>query len=323
MTAVISESVLVTGATGFVGANLVRRLLAEGAVVHIFLREGAKIWRLDDVLAQLQVHWVDLTDPAAVKRRVDAIRPQVIYHLAAYGGYPFQQDLRRVFKTNLEGTINLVEACAVYGFHMFVNTGASSEYGWKSNPMREDEALDPNSYYAIAKAAATHYCRYTAVARKLPIVTLRLFSVYGPWEEPSRFIPTLIFHLMEGRLPPLVSPTTARDFIYIEDVVNAYLAAADRPELAGEVLNVGTGIQRTIREVIDTALALTGIHTEPQWGAMPGRSWDTSVWVADPSKAKAMLGWRPCYDLRAGLEHSFAWFREHRTLYAKAQTARA
>lgn len=313
-----ADPVLVTGAAGFVGANLVRRLLEQGAQVHLFLRPETSTWRLDEVLSALSVHPVDLTNAAAVSDAVAAIRPRTIYHLAAYGGYSVQQELGRILAVNLEGTIRLIEACAREGFDAFVQAGSSSEYGAKPQPMREEDRLDPNSPYAIAKAAATHYGRHVAVTRSLPIVTLRLFSVYGPWEDPSRFIPTLITHLLEGTLPPLVSPTTARDFVYVDDVVEAFLRAAGRTDCSGEVFNVGTGAQRTIREVVETACALHPVPATPQWGTMPPRRWDTSTWVADPSKAERRLHWTPAYDLRAGLARTLAWFQQHRAFYANA-----
>lgn len=317
------DAVLVTGAAGFVGANLVRRLLDEGAAVHVWLRPETPTWRLDEILPRLQVHSVDLTDAAAVTHAVDTIRPRVVYHLAAYGGYSFQQDVRRVFEINLNGTINLVEACAAHGFDAFVQAGSSSEYGAKSHPMREDDRLDPNSAYAIAKAAATHYGRHVAVSRALPILTLRLFSVYGPWEDPSRLIPTLLLQALEGTLPPLVSPTTARDFIHVDDVVEALTRAAGHPECSGEVFNVGTGVQRTIREVVDTVRALCDLHAEPRWDTMPGRSWDTSTWVADPAKAKTRLGWAPAYTLQEGLARTRDWLQDHKAAYAAAPAAHA
>jgi nucleoside-diphosphate-sugar epimerase len=309
--------VLVTGGSGFVGANLVRRLAAGGADVHLFLRNEARTWRLEDVLPSVRVHRLDLRDEPAVREAVDAVRPAVVFHLAAYGAYSSQTDAARILRTNFDATVTLVEACARHGFRMFVHAGSSSEYGRKDHPMREEDMLDPNSAYAVAKAAATHYCRFAAVSRKLPIVTLRLFSVYGPWEEPSRFVPTLAFRLMDGGLPPLVSPETARDFIHVDDVVDVCEKVSSREDLAGEVLNVGTGRQSTIRDVVELALTLTGVKAEPRWGDMPGRPWDTSVWVSDSSKVQRTLNWEPRYDLRAGLEQSFDWFRRHRTVYEK------
>src|SRR5205085_63861 len=135
-------------------------------------------------------------------------------------------DLRRMIQTNLLGTVNLVEACIAAGCAAIVNTGSSSEYGFKDHAPTETEWLEPNSHYAVTKASATLFCHYTAQHWEGLLPTLRLYSVYGPYEEPSRLLPTVILHGLQNRLPPLVNPEIARDYIAVDDVCDAYLLAA-------------------------------------------------------------------------------------------------
>lgn len=117
---------------------------------------------------------------------------------------------------------------------------------------------------------------------------------------------------MEGRLPPLADPTVARDFVYIDDVVEAYLlAAAHAGQHRGAVYNVGTGTQTTLADAVDTARRVMGIADRPDWGTMAARRWDTGVWVADPSLIRAELGWDPRFDFEAGLHATVDWFRSH------------
>lgn len=303
---------LITGGTGFVGASLVRRLLRDGHEVHLLVRTGHQAWRLGGIEANVCLHPVSLEDQEGVERAVAAIRPAWIFHLAVHGAYSWQTDVRRMVHTNLLGTINLVEACLQTGFEAFVNTGSSSEYGWKDHAAAEHEWIEPNSYYAITKASATHYCRHIAQTRGVRLPTLRLYSAYGPYEEPKRLVPTLIARGLQGELPPLVNPDTARDYVFVEDVCDAYLRAATTNQVeAGAVYNVGTGAQTPLREIVAIVRRLLKVSAEPEWGSMSGRIWDTSVWVADNRKIRRELGWEPHTSLEAGLTRTIDWFRAH------------
>jgi UDP-glucose 4-epimerase len=300
----------VTGAGGFVGANLVRRLLADGCEVVAAARPDADGWRLREVAGELELEAVDLADPAAAAALVRRTRPRWLFHLAAHGAYSWQTDVQRIVAVNVQGTAALVDAAREAGVDAFVHAGSSSEYGLKDHPPAEDEALEPNSAYAVAKAAATHYCRFVARRDGTRIATLRLYSVYGPWEDPGRLIPRLVASGLDGRLPPLVAPDTARDFVYVDDVCDAFVRAAAAPGLEpGAVLNVGSGRQSTLRDVVAAARDVLGIAAEPQWGTAAARSWDTSVWVADPRAAAATLGWRATTALRDGLRATADWLQ--------------
>ena len=304
------KKVLVTGAGGLIGANLVRRLLADGNEVHAFVLPSSKGpgWRLDGISGDIRLHEVDLTDGERTANAVAGIKPDRVFHLAAYGAYSWQTDASRINGVTLGGTVNLLEACLRSGFGSFVNTGSSSEYGWKDHAPAEDEAAEPNSHYAVAKVASTLYCRNIATTRGLRISTLRLYSVFGPWEEPVRFVPTLAVRGLEGKLPPLVDPEVARDFVYVDDAVSAYLLASEKAE-PGAVFNVGFGRQVKIREAVETARTLLGIPDGPKWGSMPNREWDTRVWVADSAKIRRELGWNPAVSFRDGFRRTVEWLR--------------
>ena len=310
------KRIILTGASGFVGANLARRLLHDGHELHLFLRRNHHLWRIAAIQNDVQLHETDLSDEESLVRIVESIRPEWIFHLAAYGAYSTQTDLRRMVWTNILGTMNLVQACLKTGFEAFVNTGSSSEYGFKDHAPAEDESLEPNSPYAVTKASATLFCRHIARSRQVHLPTLRLYSIYGPYEEPSRLIPTLIVHGLNCKLPPLVSPETARDFVYVDDVVEAYLLAATQSsfEEYGAVYNVGSGIQTTLREVVEVARRVMNIEDEPEWGSMPARQWDTQVWISDSSKIRNALGWQPRFTLEQGLRATINWLKENPTL---------
>jgi UDP-glucose 4-epimerase len=271
-----------------VGANLVRRLLGDDVPVVALVRPGSDAWRL----AGLDVEVVE----ADVREGVPG-GFGVVYHLASHGAYSWQDDEATIQETNVRGAENALRA----GERVVV-AGTSSEYGLKDHPPTEDELLQPNSPYAAAKAAAT------ALALGRGGVVLRLYSAYGPWEEPDRLVPTLLAKALGGELPPLVSPRVARDFVHVDDVCEAFVKAA-RDAPPGRVYNVGSGRQTTIAEIVDAVRALAGVEVEPRWGSMPDRRWDTETWVADASRITAELGWEPRIGLEDGLARTLEWLR--------------
>lgn len=305
------KRVLITGASGFVGANLARRSLAEGHEVHLLLRPQHSLWRIEGIRPHVRIHPTGLADAGPLAALVAGIRPDWVFHLAAHGAYPSQTDAREMMRTNVLGTMNLVEACLKTGFDAFVNAGSSSEYGFKDHAPGEDETLEPNSDYAVTKASATLYCRHVARQHRVPLSTLRLYSVYGPYEEPSRLLPTLIVRGLNGELPRLVNPDIARDYVQVDDVCGAFISAAEGKCEPGAVFNVGTGAQTSIRQVVEVARRMLDLAVEPQWGSMPDRSWDSAVWVADHRRITKALGWKPTHSFEEGFRAMLDWFRIH------------
>ncbi|MDW5596161.1 NAD-dependent epimerase/dehydratase family protein [Conexibacter stalactiti] len=303
--------VLVTGAGGFIGAALAHRLVARGDETLLLGGPETDCWRLEDLRADAQVAAIDLCDAEAVDAVVGGFRPELMLHLAAHGAYSWQTSLERMVATNLVGLTHLADAAARYDVRALVNAGSSSEYGWKDHAPPESELPEPNSAYAFTKAAATLYCGWSARERGQALTTLRLYSVYGPWEEPRRLIPALVLNGMQRRLPPLVDPRVARDFVHVEDVIDAFLLAADVAVPGeGAVYNIGTGRQTTLGELAEIARTVFDIPAEPVWGDYPARSWDTDVWVADAGLASERLGWRPRWSLADGLAAMASWFHE-------------
>lgn len=311
------EKVILTGGTGFVGANLARKLVESGHAVHLLLRENYQSWRIETIRDELNCHIVDLADVESLTKVIKLIQPDWIFHLAAHGAYSWQQDFAAMVQTNIVSTANLVNVCLKTGFEVFINTGSSSEYGYKSHPPTEDTILEPNSHYALTKASATHFCQYTAREHKVFIPTLRLYSVYGSYESPNRLLPTLITKGLENTLPPLVNPKIARDFIYVDDVYEAYIrVATTKHQSFDAVYNVGTGVQTSIEETVYLAKRIMGISVDPEWGTMADRLWDTTTWVSDNRKLQKATSWKPQYTFEQGFQQMVDWFRAHPELHS-------
>lgn len=305
------ESVLVTGGAGFIGANLTQRLLKEYSSIHLIVKKTTNLWRIREIQRSLTIHTVSLLNPQDLTRLCKRVRPSVIFHLATYGSNSYQNAVRSMVQVNIQATLNLLLALQEIPYKAFINTGTSSEYGFKKTPMRESDLLEPYSLYAATKAAATHIaCAFAKMYRK-PIITLRPFSVYGPYEDERRFVHTIIQRLLAGKPIQLTPGLPRRDFVFVEDLVEAYMNASERGKtLTGQIINLGTGKQYTNGQVVETLFKVTKKRVPVAKGAYPKRLWDTSFWVADASLAKKLLGWKPRYSLEQGLRKTYQWYYE-------------
>jgi nucleoside-diphosphate-sugar epimerase len=309
------EKVFITGASGFIGSNLVRRYLERGAEVFINVRKTSDTWRIKDILREVNSVPVDITDYEKVRAAVKGIRPDFIFHTATYGGSADQKTTEKIIETNITGTVNLVRSCKDINVKMFVNTGTSSEYGIKNSVMNESSLLEPVTEYGVSKAAATLFCQSYAASYNLPIVTLRLFSPYGRFEQKSRLVPSVILSALQKINPKISSRLFVRDFIYIDDVLDAYEAAISLKDPSGKIFNIGSGHQHTVGEVVDSIIKILGNEVSSETGIPQVWKDEPTFWQADIQKAKSELCWKPEYSLEKGLAATVDWFKEHKGLY--------
>lgn len=314
------KNIIITGASGFVGSYLTRKLLEHGNNITIFVRKQSNLWRLEDILSQLDVRIVDMGDIDSLKININQIKPNLVYHLATYGAYPSQQDLTTVIQNNVLYSINLMSALENCSSLMrFINFGSSSEYGVKTKPMKESHITEPQIPYGIAKVAQSLFAQYFSKQRRVPIVTLRLFSVYGPYEEPGRLIHDIFMAIIKKQPLRLSSPTPRRDFIHLDDVINAIKNASEISSIDGEIFNVGSGNDYSIGEIVKLACMITKTNLEILWGSdEKKRIFDTdSTWVADIQKTKQLLHWKPNISLEEGLLKTYQWYTDNINVYKK------
>jgi len=313
-----NKKILITGVTGFVGANLLRKLIDSKNDIHIIIRSTSNLWRINDIIDKVNTHICDLTNRENVENLVLKIKPQIIFHLAVYGGYQFQKESLKIINTNLIGTINLLDACCKIGFECFINTGSSSEYGIKNKPMSENDLLEPINEYGIAKAAATLYCQAIGRRENLPIFTLRLFSPYGYYEESTRLIPYVIISCLRNKELKIFNPDAVRDFVFIEDVIKSYFIIVERREnlLPGDIFNIGSGKQYTVEEILKIIKKLTNIQKRPLLKETKNEEHNIpKIWKAKIKKSKKYLNWTPEYFIEDGLKKTNKWFRDNLYLY--------
>lgn len=292
---------LITGGNGFIGANLVRKLLTQNKHVFVLTEPNPNLWRLQDILDKITLVECDITNKNQVNKAIEQIKPDVIFHMAAMGVIPGKTDLKQLFDVNFFGTINLLEACKKVGFQCFINTGSASEYGNKNEPLREDMQLEPQDPYSLSKASSTMYCNKEARLNNLPIYTIRPFGVYGAYEHEHRIIPTLLRGIKTGETVELASPNSVRDFVYIKDVVDFYIMLSEKRPPNAHVFNCGTGKQYTIKELVEIVEKVTGEKLNVKWGTVKSRPWEFKVWQANMQRSHEVLGWKAKYSLEDGI----------------------
>jgi UDP-glucose 4-epimerase len=293
------QKVLVTGATGHIGAQLCRRLQRETEEVHAVSRNACS-----DESAGIRWWRADLRDAQATRELLASVRPEAIFHLAGCvtGGRGVEAVLP-TFEHNLQATVNLLVALTEIASGRIVLAGSLEEPG-------EGTSEVCSSPYAASKSAVRAYARMFHVLYKTPVVNTRIFMVYGPGGQPvTRFVPYVISSLLAGESPKLSTGKRKVDWIYIDDVIEGLLACATSPDALGGTVDLGSGHLTELREVALQIAQLMGSEVHPAFGALPDRPMEQER-VADVRRTYDQLGWKPRTSLETGLRNTIAWFRE-------------
>src|SRR5262245_20149969 len=290
--------ILVTGASGFLGARLCARLLEGGAEIHATSRAR----RVSD---HANLHWLqcDLAKSTVVKDLLAAIRPDVIFHLAGHvTAAPHANLVLPTFHSLLASTVNILATASTIGCRRVVVTGSLTE------PEPGCVEVVPSSPYAAAKWAGTAYARMFHQLYCTPVVIVRPFMTYGPGQHREKIIPHTICSLLLGNPPKLASGEWRADWIYVEDVIDGFLSAACRSGVDGCTIDLGSGALTSTREVVVRLSELINPKLALLFGSVPDRPAER-VRVADTHYAKEKLGWEPRTSLDRGLEQTIRWYQ--------------
>lgn len=312
---VAGKKVLVTGAAGFVGVNACRAFAAAGAEVVGLVRPEGTRWRLPALAEAARVLERDLRDFESLAAAPELRAPEVVVHAAARSPYDRDAPLRTFVADDLLGLANLLDALEGSACRRVIFLGSSLAYGPSLEPHRELDPLRPTSRRGTLRAAASLLARQAGREREWSTVELRLFSVYGPWEPPHRLIPRAIRVASSGEVLPLTPPGLCRDLVYVEDVAAACLLAATAPGVGnevGEVINVASGRQVANEEIVAAVARVTGRPVATRPGTFPPHGTDRERWVADPGRARDLLGWEPEHTLEEGLARTVDWHERTR-----------
>ena len=284
--------VVVTGATGFIGSHLVRRLESLGAQVHAVSRrppDDGRLW-----------HTADLGDADVTGELVRTTRPDVVFHLAsAVTGIRDVNLVLPTLQSNLSSTVNLLTA--VTGTDTRVVLAGSIEEPREADPV-------PPSPYAAAKWAATGYARMFHGLWDVQVVVLRVAMVYGPNQpDTDKLLPYVTLSLLREQQPRVSSGRRLVDWVYVDDVVDAFVLAAQADDVAGRVVDIGSGTQISIRDTVEMVARRIGSPARPLFGAVPDRPLDRPA-VAATEAAAELLGWRASTSLEEGVRRTVAWY---------------
>lgn len=289
-----------TGASGYIGPHLCRRLLKIGADVFAVSRTRPSI---DN--KRLQWYQVDLSDFKAAQKLLMNIKPDVIFHLAGHaaGGREIGLVLP-TYHSNVTTTVNLLIAASEFGSRRIILPGSLEE------PEAGTGDVVPSSPYAAGKWAASAYARMFHELYKTPIVILRLFMTYGPGRQsPGKLLPYVITSLLKGETPKLSSGERRIDWIYIDDVVDGLIAAAEAPDVEGSTIDLGSGVLVSIRDIVQQFVKMIDPKLNPLFGDIPERPME-QVRVANVNETYSRIAWRPSVPLNKGLEYTVSWYRE-------------
>ena len=305
---------MLTGASGFIGSHLVRRLIHCGCRVSLLVRPSSNLWRLQDLLDRLDIRYDDLTNLSLNPLDPELSDVKFIYHMAAYGVNQALNDVPVMMQTNVMGTWELLRLARRWKVERFVYCGSCFEYG-PGDLLSEKAVPNPSSEYGVSKSSAWMLVNMFHRIHGVPVVSLRPFTTYGPFEARYRLIPQVVNCVLEGQDVQLTGGKQKRDFIFIDDVIDAFLLAATCPDIDGETFNISTGLVRSVEEVVLTIIELMHGRIKPLFGLVeynPSELWVSS---GNPCKAEKRLGWSSQISFQDGLRKTIEWFVDHRTKY--------
>lgn len=312
-------NILITGGSGFIGANLAYRLSKSKNNITLFVRPKSNLWRLNALTSKVSIHKIDIFKKKELDSEINTIKPDIVYHCATYGVYNFQKNFNNMVNTNITGTHSLLESLLEYNdVEKIINMGSSFEHGVKNEPLRENALSRPTTLYGICKNTQTSIAQYFAKNKNLPVITFRLFAPYGKYDSRGRLMADLMCALINKTRVKLGEKNAVRDFIYIDDVIDALILGSKKNVPSGEIFDVGTGTGHTIYQVFDEMQKITKCKIDASWNNKDMmREFDKtkSKNVANIDKVKDLLKWKPKNSLKSGLVKSYKWYNENIELY--------
>ncbi len=323
------KRILITGGTGFIGSHLIRRLIKENHSVHLLIRETSSLRRLSDFSTKLTLWPSDFSCSSNLEKNILSANPDIVFHLAGdttirKKGVGFDE-ISISLEVNLKGTLNLLQAIMNLQSPnpRLIRVGGLEEYGNGPIPFKETQRENPISPYSASQVAATYYSQMIQHYVQFPILTLRPSLVYGPAQNPNFFIPSFITSLLNSSEFEMSELPHYRDFIYVDDVIDALLMAMEKPASSSILtenltINICSGHEYSIHEVAQMIQRLMGKTIKLRPFQTESRAMSLKHLKGSNERAKNLLHWSPKTSLEEGLLHTMNWFRNHSEEWARA-----
>lgn len=297
--------ILVTGATGFLGAHIVRRFAGENAELGLLVRQDSRRWRIDPLPHNASVITGSLS--ALPRKEIESFKPEIIIHAAWHGVTNQHRNDSAQIAENLLPTVSLVDLARESGCRHFIGLGSQAEYGPLNKKISETDPTNPTTLYGAAKLAACHLTRQLCAQSNIKWSWLRVFSTYGPMEDPSWMIPYLTRALLCGERPALTKCEQQWDYLFGPDAAEAVRCVAKSG--AAGIFNLGSGRAESLRKIVETLRETIDPKLPLGIGEVPYRSDQVMHLEADISKLTNATGWTPATSIEQGLRQTVAWHR--------------
>ena len=300
------ERLLIIGGTGFIGSHLAKKAMELGFETIVLSTKRPSIDREISGVTYLEAN---IVDPLQLEKKLTKYSFHYVVNLSGYIDHSsFLTGGSDVLEQHFFGLKNLLEVIDWSVLKRFVQIGSSDEYGNQPAPQNEKMPAAPISSYSLGKSASTHLLQMLCQTEAFPATILRLFLVYGPGQGEKRFLPQVISGCLSDKDFPVSSGEQFRDFSYVEDVITAILLCFTNDEVNGEIINIGSGVPVSIRDMVEYVRATIGMG-HPQFGAFPYRSKENMALYADTTKAKDLLGWVETVSFKDGMKATIEYYR--------------
>ena len=310
------SKILILGGNGFIGSNLTSYFLRKGYELHLMLRKDASLWKIKEILPQINIYAGDANDIESLVSLIDVVRPDIVINATGIVKGETINDQEGVITSNLTTTVSIVNSFIKSRANILINTGSAKEYGFSSSAIDENFHGIPIGLYGATRKAATEYSQFIAKKCEKKIINLRLFTPYGPFDSSNRLIPYCILNLIQKRRPDIKNTRGTRDFVFIDDVSLAYELVIKNIDRLGyeAVINVGNGKAITVNHVVNELFKII-----PQDFNIELNENNLNIFSKDSlysdNENLTFLGWKAKFDLYSGLSTTVQWFKDNMQYY--------